>query len=62
MTLNHNYGCFSAGQIAIQDSQEKWYLAVQDYVRKWVDEHKESKEDNWTPASRQAINKEGVWK
>ena len=51
----------SAGWITVQDSQEKWYLAVQDYVRKWVNEHKELKEDKWTPASRQAINKEGVW-
>jgi hypothetical protein len=52
----------SSGAIKVQDNQKKWYLAVQDYVRKWVDEHKELKEDNWTPASRKAINREGVWK
>lgn len=51
----------SAGQIAVQDSQKKWYAAVQEYVRKWVHEHKILKEDTWTPASRHAINKEGVW-
>lgn len=52
----------SAGLIKVQDSQEKWYSAVQKYVRLWVDEHKEIKEDHWTPASRQAVNSEGVWK
>lgn len=52
----------SAGHIKIQHNQLKWYLAVQDYVRKWVSEHKELKEDLWTPSSRKSINKEGVWK
>ena len=51
----------SAGAIAVQDSQSRWYALVQEYVRKWVNEHKELKEDNWTPTNRQTINKEGVW-
>lgn len=51
----------SAGSIKVQDNQKKWYLAVQDYVRKWVDEHKDLKEDLWTPSSRKSVNKQGVW-
>jgi hypothetical protein len=51
----------SSGVIKVQDNQKKWYLAVQDYVRKWVYEHKDLKEDLWTPSSRKSVNKEGVW-
>jgi hypothetical protein len=39
-----------------------WYKSVQDYLYNWVQEHKELKFDSWTPESKQAINKEGVWK
>jgi hypothetical protein len=35
---------------------------VQMYVKKWVDEHKEIKEDTWTPTERKAVNAQGVWK
>ncbi len=52
----------SQGWIKVQGSQLKWYLAVQDYVRKWVFEHKEIKADTWTPVSRKAIDENGVWK
>jgi hypothetical protein len=44
------------------ESQKSWYLSVQKYIKLWVDEHKDGKEDRWTPNSKQAINKEGVWK
>lgn len=52
----------SNGQLKNTDSELKWYLGVQDYVKRWVAEHKEIKEDKWTPKSREAINENGVWK
>lgn len=51
-----------AGTIPPNSTQKQWYKGVQAYVRKWVNEHKELKQDTWTPANRQAINADGVWK
>lgn len=35
-------------------NQKKWFSDVCDYLRKWVDEHKEIKEDTWTPEAKKA--------
>lgn len=43
-------------------SQKEWYLSVQAYLIKWVEEHKDGRKDTWTPNTKVAINKEGVWK
>ena len=51
----------SNGAIQVQNSEKLWKKGVDDYVRKWVEEHKDLKEDTWTPKTRTAINKEGVW-
>jgi hypothetical protein len=29
-------------------NKKQWYLNVQTYIRKWVEEHKDGKEDMWT--------------
>lgn len=34
------------------DSQKSWYLSVQEYLLKWIDEHKDGKEDMWTPDTK----------
>ncbi|MBX7204171.1 MAG: hypothetical protein K1X81_01990 [Bacteroidia bacterium] len=52
----------SNGQIAVQDSQKKWYADVQVYVRNWVEQHKDLKADTWTPQNRHAVTETGVWK
>lgn len=39
-----------------------WFDGVREYLRQWVDEHKEIKPDTWTPEYRQAVNEHGVWK
>lgn len=52
----------SNGAIPVQSSQLLWYKGVREYVQKWVDEHKDLRPDTWTPNSRQAIDKDGVWK
>jgi hypothetical protein len=51
-----------ASMVLCLDSQKSWYLSVQEYLLKWVDEHKDGKIDIWTPNIKEAINKEGVWK
>lgn len=51
----------SNGDIKVQSSQLVWYIAVQAYVRNWVAERKDLKEDKWTTAAR-ATDNTGVWK
>lgn len=52
----------SNGDIPIQKSKSQWYNSVQNYVLKWVEEHKDLKEDNWTTANRNTVNSLGVYK
>lgn len=42
--------------------QVDWFRAVKSYIGRWVEEHKDGKEDTWTPETKQAINDDGVWK
>lgn len=42
-------------------SQREWYRSMQAYVRKWVEEHKDGREDTWTPKSKVAKDANGVW-
>ncbi len=51
----------SQGQVTAE-SEEAWYRNVQAYVKKWVDEHKDGKEDSWTPTNREPGDTVGVWK
>lgn len=44
------------------ESQRRWFADVQSYLRRWVDEHKDGREDKWTPTVRQAETESGVWK
>lgn len=43
--------------------QAKWYADVQEYLRRWVEEHRDGRADTWTPASaeRKAVSPHGVW-
>lgn len=52
----------SNGELKIQGSELAWYNGVRDYVRRWVNEHKEIKEDTWTTAARTTADKNGVWR
>lgn len=42
-------------------SQKDWFDAMTSYLRRWVEEHKDGKTDNWTPEAKQAIDTNGVW-
>ena len=33
----------------VRETDEQWYRAVQNYLKAWAYEHKEGKEDTWTP-------------
>ena len=41
--------------------EKQWYLNVQGYLRKYVEEHRDGREDTWTPQSRQPRDDLGVW-
>lgn len=51
----------SNGDIKITASEIDWYKGVQKYVLKWVNEHKEIKEDTWTTTARKSVDANGVW-
>jgi hypothetical protein len=42
-------------------SQKEWFLSVCKYLKAYAYEHKDGKDDRWTPTIKQAINKHGVW-
>lgn len=52
----------SNGVLVVQQNPLVWKRGVDDYVRSWVELHKDMREDTWTPSSRVAINETGVWK
>jgi hypothetical protein len=43
-----------SGSSIDSESAEKWYADVRAYCLKWVDEHKDMKQDIWTTTDRQA--------
>lgn len=38
-----------AGMNVFDHRPKEWYLNVQDYLRRWVEEHIDMKPDTWTP-------------
>lgn len=55
---NTKYACMAIDH----KSQRQWYANMQTYLVKWVAEHKDGREDTWTPAAREARDTTGVWK
>lgn len=43
-------------------SQVRWHENMCLYLSLWVIEHRELKDDSWTPAAREATDSTGVWK
>ena len=39
---------YASMQLATND-EARWYADVQEYLRRWVEEHKDGKKDIWTP-------------
>lgn len=42
-------------------SEKRWHSDMCAYISRWVDEHKDGREDKWTPDTRQAETESGVW-
>jgi hypothetical protein len=42
-------------------TEHRWYADVQEYLRRWVAEHRDGREDIWTPKQKQAKTESGVW-
>ena len=51
---------FETAKLATK-SQKDWRTAVKSYVERWVEEHKDGRDDTWTPEVKKSINAEGVW-
>jgi len=43
-------------------TDHRWYLDVQEYLRRWVEEHKDMRPDSWTPDGRKPVSRSGVWR
>ena len=43
-------------------NQVQWFNDMTEYLRKWVAEHKDGKQDTWTPKIKEANSDSGVWK
>lgn len=55
---NTKYGFMSIDH----KSQIEWHENMCRYLQSWVREHRDLKEDRWTPPAREAIDSSGVWK
>lgn len=42
--------------------QERWYADVQEYLRRWVAQHKNGCCDTWTPVMKTATDQNGAWR
>jgi hypothetical protein len=55
-----------ASMVIYSDDQRQWYENMRAYILGWVEEHKDGREDTWTPAQdagqRQPHDASGVWK
>ena len=48
--MNLNQGKYK-GMHSKKPSQRLWYREMQDYLRAWIAEHKDGREDSWTPTT-----------
>jgi len=42
-------------------SAKDWHTGMTSYMRRWVEEHKDGREDTWTPGVKKAIDLNGVY-
>jgi hypothetical protein len=58
--MNDTGGKYAAMQLSLDD-QRAWHRDMCEYIRRWVAEHKDGREDTWTPKTKQAVSASGVW-
>jgi hypothetical protein len=55
-----------ATMVIYSDDQRQWYENMRRYILRWVEEHKDGREDTWTPkqdgGERVPHDDSGVWK
>ena len=51
-------GKYASMQTRTNAGERQWYADVQDYCRKWVEEHKDGRDDTWTPLAEQKEKKQ----
>lgn len=54
----HEYirmAAINSGGVVTAESEVAWHRNVKDFVRKWVEEHKDGREDTWTVANREGM-------
>lgn len=44
------------------DDEQRWFVDVQEYLRRWITEHRDGRKDTWTPCIKTANKESGVWK
>lgn len=43
-------------------TRRAWFRNMTEYLRWWVEEHRDGRADTWTPGSRDATDTSGVWR
>lgn len=55
-----------ATMVIYSDNQRQWYENMRRYILRWVEEHKDGREDTWTPkqeaGGREPHDGSGVWR
>lgn len=54
-----------ASMVIYSDDQRQWYENMRAYILRWVEEHKDGREDTWTPrggGERAPLDGSGVWR
>jgi len=59
--MNETGGKYAGMQLSLDD-QRQWHRDMCHYIRRWVDEHKDGRDDTWTPNTKQALGASGVWR
>jgi hypothetical protein len=47
-------GKYTSMRTRTTEGEAVWYRDVQDYVRRWVEEHRDMRPDTWTPGPQDA--------
>lgn len=55
-------GRYASMGIDTRSGQREWYDSMRAYMRRWVEEHRDGREDTWTPDTREARDETGVWR
>jgi hypothetical protein len=58
----NNTGSKYSGMNLDVSSQRAWHADMVRYVASWIEEHRDGREDTWTPNTKEAVTKSGVWR